>query len=161
MAANPNWYLSGGGGNSNPNLSLGGQASSTPAPQSLFDNVSSNEAQPGDVEYRCIFVKNAGDVNLLTAKVWILQNTPDPDTVVAIGLDPSGLNGIPPIIANENTPPVGVSFSAPADEASAISLGTIGAGQSYPVWVRRTVLANAGPYNNDSFTLRVQGDTSV
>lgn len=161
MAASPNWYLSGGGGNSNPNQSLGGQISGTPAPQALFDNVSSAEAEPGDIEYRCVFVKNDGNVNLLATKIWIQQNTPDPDTNVAIGLDPSGLNGIPPTIAGENLPPVGVSFSAPASEAAALSLGTIGAAGYYPIWIRRTVLVNAGPYDNDSFTLRVQGDTSV
>ena len=51
------YYLSGGGGNTNPNASLGGAISSTeitPASlHNLFDLVSSADASAGTDDYRC------------------------------------------------------------------------------------------------------------
>jgi hypothetical protein len=156
------YRLSGGASNSDPLLSLGGAKSSVDAPLNLFDDVSSAEALAGDVEYRCFYIhNNHGTLTLQNAFVWIQSNTPSNDTDVAIGLGTSALNGTEQTIANENTAPSGVSFSAPTTKGAGIGLGSIPAGQHRAVWVRRNVNSNAQAYNNDTGTLRVEGDTAA
>lgn len=154
------YRLSGGASNTDPNASLGGAKSSTVMSNNLFDDVSGAEAASGDVEYRCVYVNNANStLSYISAKIWIQTNTPSSFTDIAIGLGSSGLNGTEQTVANENTAPTGVTFSSPTDFTSGLTLGTIPSNQHYAVWVRRTVSAGAVA-TNDSFTLRVQGDTN-
>jgi hypothetical protein len=161
MPAVPAWYLSGGSSNTAPINSLGGAISTTPAPVNLFDDVTSTESSAGDIEYRGVYVKNDGNVNLTNTFVWIQVNTPDVDTSIAIALASEGLNQVMQLVANENTSPVGPLFSAPASKGTGLPLGTIAAGQNYGIWVRRTVNTGAAAYNADTFTLRVEGDTGA
>lgn len=157
------YYLSGGASNSDPNAALGGaRSTTTQAGSNLFDNVSSAESSAGDVEYRCIYVLNDhGSLTLQSAVVWIQTNTPSTDTTIDIALAGEGLNGTAETVANENTAPVGETFSAPATKGAGLSLGNIPAGQHYPIWIRRTVNAAAAAYTNDGFTIRVEGDTAA
>lgn len=151
--------LSGGAANTDPNAGLGGAASTTDANTSIFDNVSSAEAAAGDTEYRCVYVKNNHGTNtLLGAKIWIQANTPSADTTVDIGLGTSAVNAVEQTVPDENTSPSGVTFSAPINLAGGLVIGDLPAGATKAVWVRRTVTAGAAAAN-DSFTLRVQGDT--
>lgn len=154
------YRLSGGAGNTDQNASLGGVKSSTAASASIFDDVSSAEASSGDTEYRCVYVhNNHGALTYLGSKVWIQANTPSADTDVAIGLGTSAVNDTEQTVANENTAPSGVVFSAPSSFTGGLSIGDIPAGQHKAVWIRRTVNAGA-TVASDSFTLRVQGDTN-
>lgn len=154
------YRLSGGAANSNQNASLGGAKSSTAASASIYDDVTSAEASSGDTEYRCIYVhNNHGTLTYLGSKVWIQTNTPSADTDVAIGLGTSAVNGTEQTVADENTAPSGVTFSAPTSFAGGLSIGDIPAGQHKAVWIRRTINAGAA-VASDSFTLRVQGDTN-
>jgi len=156
------YRLSGGAVNTDPNASLGGAKSSTDAPLNYFDDVSSGEAASGDVEYRCLYVhNNHGSLTLQNAVIWIQTNTPSTDTDIAIGAGTSAVNGVEQTVGSENSAPSVVSFTSPTNQATGISLGNIPAGQHKAVWVRRTVQAAAQAYNNDTFTLRVQGDTSA
>ena len=156
--------LSGGAGNTNPNASLGGVASSTAlvsaSLHNLFDKVPSAEAAAGSVEYRCIYVRNEHEtLTLEDAKVFIPSNTDSADTDLAIGLGTSAIDGTEQTVANETTAPTGVTFSAPANYAAGLSIGNLGPNSTKAVWVRRTVNAGAAAAN-DSATLRVQGDTA-
>lgn len=154
------YRLSGGSGNSDQNASLGGAKSSSSASASIFDDVSSAEASSGDTEYRCVYIhNNHGTLTYLGSKVWIQTNTPSADTDVAIGLGTSAVNGTEQTVADENTAPSGVTFSAPTSFAGGLSIGDIPAGQHKAVWIRRTINAGAA-VASDSFTLRVQGDTN-
>lgn len=151
--------LSGGAANSDPNASLGGAKSSNDAPSTLFDNVTSAQAAAGLVEYRCVYVhNNHGSLVLQAPKIWVQTNTPPTDTTIDIGVGTSAINGTEQTVANEGTAPAGVTFSAPTNEAGGLALTDIPAGQHRAVWVRRTINAGAASVN-DSFTLRVKGDT--
>jgi len=58
--------LTGGSGNSNPNLSLGGDPSNIPITgilNNLFDNVGSDEALAGCTDYRCVYIFNNSSVD--------------------------------------------------------------------------------------------------
>ena len=153
------YKYSGGATNSDPALSLGGIVSANDVTvNTLFDDVSSAEAAAGDTEYRCIYVKNShATLTLLTAKVFIQANTSG--NRIAIALGGEGKNGTAETIADESTAPVGETFSQPTDYASGLSLTDLAPGDTFPVWVRRTIPA-AAVAATDSYTLRVQGETN-
>ena len=153
------YRLSGGSANTDPLLSLGGAASTTDAASTIFDNVTSAEASAGDTEYRCVYVKNNhGTLTALGTTIWIQSNTPAPDTTVDIGLGTSAVSGTEQTVANENTAPSGVTFSAPTNLAGGLVIGDLAPGATKAVWIRRTITAGAVA-SNDGFTLRSQCDT--
>lgn len=154
------YRFSGGASNSDPTLSLGGVKSSVEAGSTVFDDVSSAEALAGDIEYRGLYVHNAhATESYILPKIWIQANTPSATTEIAIGLGTSALNGTEQTIANESTAPVGVTFSTVSTEGTGIDLGTIPAGQSRFIWIRRTVNAGTAAAN-ESATIRVKGDSN-
>lgn len=164
-AANVKFRLSGGAANPLGDSSLGGVISSELMPASLnalFDRVNSAEALAGDVEYRCVYLKNShATLTLYAATVWLAANTPSPDTSVSIGLGTAAVNATEQTVADESTAPSGVSFSAPASYGAGLVIGDIPPGQHKAVWIRRTVSAAAAAYNGDIFALGWQGDTGA
>lgn len=162
LASEIKFYLSGGAANSDPNASLGGAISSVEATSALFDNVSSAEASAGHTDYRCVYVKNTNaSITGTSAKVWILTNTPSADTAVTIALAGEGIGGTAETIANENTAPVGETFSAAATEGAALSIGNLAPGAYQAIWIKRVVNSSAAAYTGDGFTLRAKLDTSA
>lgn len=157
--------LSGGATNTDGNASLGGAISINDAPTTLnglFDRVSAAESASGDTEYRCIYVKNNHpSLTLYAARIWISANTPSPDTTIEIGLGTSAIGGVEQTVANEDTAPTGVTFSAPSNYDTALSIGDIPAGQHKAIWIKRIVNPNAAAYSGDSFTITVRGETAA
>lgn len=150
------YRLSGGASNALGSDSLGGVKSSNAAPttiDTMFDRVSSAEALAGDIEYRCVYIHNAYTSAMLNSVVWLSANTASATTTIAIGLGTSALNGVEQTVANENTAPVGVTFSEPASQGAGIALGDIPSGQHRAVWVRRTINAGTAAVASDSATL--------
>lgn len=154
------YRLSGGSANSDADLSLGGVKSSSVVPAQFFDDVTSAESEAGDTEYRCFYVHNAnGTLDLQTAVVWIQTNTTG--NRVAIGVGSSALNGTEQTVADESTAPTGgVTFTQPASKGAGLALGSIPAGQHRAVWIRRIIPASTAA-SNDTYTLRVEGDTAA
>lgn len=159
------YRLSGGASNTDVNASLGGAKSSTSVGtglHNLFDVVGSAEAATGDTEYRCVYVhNNHGTLTMQSAKIWISSNTPSTDTTVEIALGSSAVNGTETSVANENTAPSGPTFSAPASEGAALSIGDIPAGQHKAVWIKRIINTGAAAYNSDGCTLTTKCDTAA
>lgn len=167
MAAALQLHLSGGAANTDPNAALGGARSTAAGgivptaatANSLFDDVSGAEEQAGDIEYRCVYVYNSGNVDATLGKLWLSANTVDVDTQIAIGLGTSAVNGTEQTIANENTAPTTVTFSEPATEGTGLTLPTLAAAAHQAIWLRRTVNAGAGA-STDSFTINTAFDTA-
>jgi hypothetical protein len=166
-SANLKFYLSGGAGNTDPNASLGGTRSTTQVGSglnNLFDDVTGDEATAGDTEYRCIYFRNE-DANanglMSPLKNWIDQLTSAAGDEIDIGLDPAGKNGTATTIANENTAPVGVSFSRPTTKSAGLDLPSAPYIQNdfVAIWIRRTVTAGAASDPNDTASIRVEGDS--
>lgn len=159
--------LSGGASNTDPDASLGGAMSTvggglitTAVLNNLFDDVSGDESAAGDVEYRCVYVRNNnGSLTLSAAKLWIQTVSPSTDSVFAIALGGEGNGGTAETVADESTAPSGETFSSPTDKASGLDLGNLAASEFYPVWIRRTISSSASAFNNDGPTLRIEGDT--
>jgi hypothetical protein len=154
------YRLSGGASNSDANASLGGAKSSNAVPSGFFDDVSSAEATAGDTEYRCFYVHNANaSLTLQNPVVWIQSNTTG--NRIAIGVGSAAVNGTEQTVADESTAPTGgVSFTQPTTKGAGLALGNIPAGQHKAVWVRRVIPAASGAAN-DTYTIRVEGDTAA
>lgn len=156
MAAVLELRLTGGADNDDPDLSLGGVASSeliseTPL-NNLFDDISPTEAEAGDIEYRALSIHNSGDATAVGIELWFASQTSSADTAVAVGVD-SGVQ----TVANENTAPSDpeISFSAPTSEAT-LSLTDIAAAGARRIWIRRTCGASAVNHNDDEFELAIR-----
>ena len=132
----------------------------------LFDDVSGDENAASDVEYRCIFVHNAhGTLTLQNAVVWLSAETAGGATaaiaVDGIAASPIGQAGAQADeVTDESTAPSGESFTAPTSKGTGLSVGNLPAGQCRAIWVRRTA-ANTAALDDDSVTIRVEGDTAA
>ena len=118
----------------------------------LWDDVSSDDASAGDTEYRCTYVKNThGSLSVANVKVEIDTDPIESNWEIALGA--AGKNGTETAIADEDTAPSGPVFGT-----TALSLGTLAAGDFYPIWVKRIVSAGAGAATPDSGVLNILGD---
>lgn len=107
----------------------------------LFDDVTKAEALAGSTEFRCIYLKNDHSTDGIDgAAIWIHIDAVGGDSI-ALGLDPAGVGATGTTIADETTPPVGVTFSTPTTEAGALLIPAMAAGESIAIWIRRTVPA--------------------
>jgi hypothetical protein len=153
-----------------PNLSLGDQISTTQVTDNtlhnLFDVVSGDENAASEAEYRCIFVHNAhATLTLFGAVAWLSAETAG-GANIAIAVDGTAASAVgsasaqADTVANENTAPSGEVFTSPTTKGTGISIGDLAAGQCRAIWVRRTA-ANSAALDNDSVTIRVEGDTAA
>lgn len=112
-----------------------------------FDDIAKQDSLDGDTEYRCVYVKNTHATDsMLNATIWINSDASGADSL-KIGADPAGVGdgsttGVATTIANEDTAPAGVTFTAPVSQGTGINLGTLAAGQSAAFWIERTVPPN-------------------
>ncbi len=165
VAADIDYKLSGGAANADGNLSIGGVLSANDmgeALHDLFDVVGSSEASAGDTEYRCIYIQNNhGTITAQNIKAFILSQTTSPDTSFEIGLGVAGANTAEATIADENTAPASVVFSAPADDASGLDIPDLAPGDYFGLWIKRIVNAASAAFNADTASLRVSVDTAA
>ena len=157
------FFLSGGAGNSDPNASLGGVISTTQIVDNtlhnLFDKVTGDESLAGKINYRGIYINNShGSLTLETGKVWIDLNTTNSE--IAIALAGEGKDATMETIADEDTAPVGETFSQPANKAAGLTLGDMAFGEKYGLWLRRTIGAATPAENAATFHIKVEGDTA-
>ena len=118
----------------------------------LWDAVSSGDASTGDTEYRCVYVKNThGSISVANTAVQIGSQPTESNFEIALGA--AGKNGTETAVANENTAPATPSFGT-----GPISIGTLAAGDNYPIWIKRIVPAGAGAATPDSGVLHILGD---
>jgi len=158
--------LSGGAANSNVNLSLGGARSSTEVTDNtlnnIFDDVSGSESLPGDTEYRCVYLyNNHGTLTAQNVRIYISSNTTSADDTWTIGLGTSAINGTETAVADENTAPASVTFSAPTDYAGGLASADIPAGQHRSVWYKRVVTAGAAAIDANAISLKFDCDTAA
>jgi hypothetical protein len=126
----------------------------------LFDIVSAAESRDGDTEYRCFYIKNTNTTfTLKNATIQILSDTPSVTTVVGIGLGTSA-NGTPEqTVADESTPPIGVSFTEVL--GTELAVGNVAPSSYASIWIRRVVDAGTAAALSDAATLRVTGETTA
>ena len=160
------FYLSGGYYNSEPSLSLGGETSSfqlvSGTLNGLFDRVDTSEATLGDVEYRCIYLRNTSQTRiLLGAKIWIETGTASADTAIAISLGSSGINGIEPTIPDEGLEPPMNFFEVPLQAPDFPNIGDLYPGDHIALWVRWYVNTGTTTIGDDFAVIRIDGEREV
>jgi len=128
--------------------------------------VSAAENAALDDEYRCIFVTNMNTTYAWYDVVLWIQSTTAGAPSYAVGVDPTAASAHDSAsaqaveIADEDSIPAGVAFTAPADKTSGIALGDIGPGECRAFWIRRTAIGS-GAISDAGFQMRVEGNTEA
>jgi predicted phosphodiesterase len=166
LPADLKFYLSGGHFNSDPPFSLGGEISSfelvSGKLNGLFDRVDTGEAELGDIEYRCIYLRNTSQTRkLLGAKIWIETGTAGATTSIALSLGSSGINGTEPTIPDEGIDPPMNFFELPLQAPDEPNIGDLYPGDHIALWVRWYVQAGTTPIADDFAVLRIDGEREV
>jgi hypothetical protein len=157
------FYYSGGYFNSDPNLSLGGESSSfqviSGTLNGLFDRVDTSEAELGDTEYRCIYLRNTSQTRkLLGTKIWIETGTASADTAIAISIGSSGINGTEPTVPDEGLEPPMNFFEIPLQEPDEPNIGDLYPGDQIGLWVRWQVKTGTQSIADDFAVIRIDGE---
>lgn len=153
-----------------PNTSLGKYISTTEIVDAtlnnIFDDVTGEENEASDVEYRCIFVHNShATLTLENAVLWLSAEVSG-GAVAAIAVDDVAASAIGSApaqadeVVDQSTPPSGESFSAPTSKGTGLSIGNLLPGYCRAFWLRRTA-ADTGAVDADGATYRVEGDTAA
>jgi hypothetical protein len=79
---------------------------------------------------------------------------------LAIALPDEAVNATIETVANENTAPVGPTFSTPTTEGAALLIGDLAPGEFRGLWLRRTA-ANSAALSADGATLTFVFDTEA
>lgn len=123
-----------------PSVDSSARLSVTRSVNGLFDNTEPAMDFQSVTDYRCLYLKNDGATSLNPAI--FLDSLPQGSTLY-LGFDPSGVGGIPAVLASETTAPSGVVFTQPTGDFNALPV-TLGAGQQIAIWLRRTTNAFLG-----------------
>ena len=115
----------------------------------VFDDVSDAERIAGDTDYRKIFFRNENADDYSGPKVWIETNTPAAGDEVFIAL------GTADDVLSAAT---AYDYYQPTSKAHADVLEpvTIGEDESFSIWIKRVVTAEADGYENNYFVLKVE-----
>lgn len=127
--------------------------------QNVFDRVTKRGSIDGEVNYRCIYIRNKnGQDTLYNTISFLLSQTPNPKTRLAFGTGTAGINNTEQVVIDENTAPVGVTFIEAIGENNGINLGNLAPDAYIAVWLRRTVEPNTTATILDSCILRTEGE---
>lgn len=126
------------------------------ATEEVFDNVSALESLAGDVEYRCLYIKNTHATDVAyDVRVWVKSQPVGPDEL-DIALDSGGKNvqAIGPLTTEEDGSSLltGLAFTRPSTQATGLSIGNLSAGDYYAFWIRRTVAAETSQKEPNDFS---------
>lgn len=151
----------------NPDDSLGEYMSTTEVVDAtkgnLFSGVTAVQAQAGITRFRCIFMLNTHSTDTAQGvRAYIPSQLPG-GGVVSIGLDPAGViagddsSAQAEVIADEETPPDGVTFSAPGSYDVGLEIGDVEPGEAQAIWVRMIVAPNVEAVDEDTVLVECAG----
>ena len=163
--------LSGGASNTDPAASIGGAMSNTPvsatALHNIFDKVTGDESNAGDIEYRVLYIRNGN--SSLTAenvKVYLSGNHDSGSQTlsgggndISIGLN-QAVNTAAPALTNESTQPSNVTFSQPSSRTTALDVGDLTTGQWRALYIRREIAAGAAANDDATFEITIEADSA-
>lgn len=142
------FYYSGGGAATSV---LGGAISSVAVAETegaVFPNVLLADAVTGITHFASLYIKNTGATTITHARLYFASTVGNSKVYFAKGIT-AGQS-----IVNNVTPPAdALVFQKPAFLNSAVDLGSLAAGASRQLWLKRVVAANATGAPNDYFIL--------
>ena len=173
------YYTGEASGPEDNTLSLGGTISANTIPDNVannvFDDVTGDESETGDTEYRAIAVKNtSSEFDMLNTKVWIEDFTRAAtrgDTIYFALEKSSGSPSSIQSIPDESTSPdeskfvtkIGntVSWTEEGSPSNTLEFGTVNPGEWFGIWLKRVVPSTASPYSNRTVVIKVQCETTA
>ena len=146
------------------NNDLGGVISANVIPNNtvhnLFDSVSGTEANLGDTEYRCFYIKNNHvGLTLSDAVVKLSEQIAVSKVTMSIGLGTAAIGGIEPSIPDESTAPIGVFFSSTLNQELAV--GDLIAGKHIAVWLKRVCIAGTPSFASEGSSVTITGNSPL
>ena len=135
----------------------------------VFDDVTGDEADSGDTEYRGIaFHNNHGSLALTSCVTRIQVDTGNGEDAISFkGEAPSVSEetGAVQTIANESTEPTGGSWSDATSKGTGedcpLSDNQVETAEWFCIWLRRVISASASAATAEAVTMRVEGDTAA
>jgi len=177
--------------NRNPSLSVGGDSPDSSSlvladAALIWDAASGTELSSGSTTYRAIDLLNtaiqpsatvSGTVKNFdsdtgvwaSAAVYISTVPLSPDVTIAVGWETPTTPGYQGPLVDDQTAPVGVTFSSPTTEGGAVAApdasldpaSTTGLGQTLRLWIRRTVADGGRHFRGDTATITITGTQST
>jgi len=115
----------------------------------LFDDVIGDESRTGLTDYRKVFVKNIGLLDVTSIKLWIEVQTTSDDDYIAIATGST--------VTGSNPTTDGQSYVTPSSESdpNVIVIGTLVPNAAQNIWIKRVVDPGAGIISNNLATLKI------
>ena len=131
----------------------------------FWDRIDAAESAAGDVEYRCLYVRNTSTTNtLISPTITLSAAATDPDTTIHIAVK-DNVNASTAAIADEGTAPSGSPAWTALNSAINFSGDLVheasGNGGYVAIWLRRTVLNANNLAANDQCSIVVNGQTTA
>lgn len=117
-----------------------------------LDNVASADAVAGETFYRAIMGKNEFSGPMTDIKIWLDE---DANSGIAIGYE-LAVNDEIQDIADETTAPTGITWVTGTTSATGITIPAVSAGQSFGLWIRKTIAADSAPSPSELVHIHVQ-----
>jgi len=172
-------YTGEASGPSDATLSIGGTMNvntiTSAQANNIFDDVTGDESTSGEMEYRCIAIKDShATAQMLNAKVWITGFVAAGGTADTINFAIQETSGgsLSNEIADVYTAPT-QEFTVPAagggtvawteegSPSNTLTYGTVDAnGGWFGLWLSRTVPPSSDAFSNRSVTIQVQCETT-
>jgi hypothetical protein len=156
-------FLTGGSSNTDPNLSIGGNVSSTEITSdnlnNLFRRITESEAGSGITIYRCVALKNKNATqNMINAVFYMVFDTTSVDDLALYSKAQAAKNVVETAVTNEFTAPTGsnISFIAALRRSSGLVLGNLAPTEYINVWMRVSVNPGAKQFTENKFKMRLE-----
>jgi len=156
-------FLTGGSSNTDPNLSLGGNVSTTEVISDIthrvFRRITDTEASSGITLYRCVAIKNKSVTDQMVSVVfYMVQDTTSPSDLASYSFAAAGKNGTETPIPNETTLPPGdgINFINTLTRSGGLNLGNFAPGDFRCIWLRIIVNPGAEVLPDNAFKVRVE-----
>lgn len=146
--------LSGGAANDDPAASFGGAESSVEVGADLFDDVTNSERVSGLTDYRLVYVHNEDEAD--GSVIAYVSTQLESGRQIAVGVPTQLAGATVPAIADDQTAPVGVAFSAPTTAPAGVALDTIPAAGFRGLWLRRTVTSGTAQDPTNLATVKLE-----
>ena len=156
-------YYSGTGSSATPGGSLGGAITANEIGNSVinavWDDVTIGEADAGDVEYRCFYLKWLGADTIQNVVMFLSSKAHGPQDSVFIGKGTAAKNAVEQSIINETANPTGIAFDNPGSRSTAILVASSMSQNDFQsIWLKRTVEAGSPVINLEDYEIEIQFD---
>lgn len=168
VATDVEYRYGGGAANTDPTASLGGAMSTAAGgvvddgvKNDLWPDVSAADAAAGVTHYRGFYiaVKASATGTLTAARIYMSGDSANANDIHDLAIADEAENVQMETIANEDTAPVGPTFSHPTTYAGGIAIADLSASDERGVWARRTIGAGAASGSITDNEYMVEGTT--